>query len=360
MRYLAAIVALGLLVAFHEFGHLLLARLFRIDVRKFAIGFGPAIFSFKGRNIEWVLGAIPFGGYVQIRGMNPHEEPEELNAPGSFAKAAAWKRALILAGGSTANYLLGVAIMFVLLVSGTHIPVPMTIGIVGPGTEAARAQLKPGDEIVAIDGVSATSWSSFVEKVNESPNQLLTFRVKRESEALDLQIKPRPDEKGIGRLGVTQQYVFKRLPPGEAFLRAFGHVHLVMAESVHLLYRLVSLRGGVELGSPVMIVKQTSDAAIEGVDMFLRAVVSITAALALFNLLPVPALDGGRLLFVAIEAATGRPVNQKFETLLHTMGFVALIGLLLVVATGDVMKLVKGPPKEQIGVVADGGNPDGG
>lgn len=355
MRYLASILALGALVALHELGHLLTARLFGIHVTRFAIGFGPPIFSWKRKNIEWVLGAIPFGGYVQIRGMNPHEEPEELNAEGSFAKAAAWKRALVLVGGSAVNYFLGVAIMFALFVNGTHLPVPMTVGTVAPGTEAARAQLRPGDELLAINGEKIQSWGSVVERVNDAPNQPLTFTIRREGEREDVVLTPRPDEKGIGRIGVGQQYVYKQLSAGEAVGRAFAHVNTIVGEGLRVLWRLARFKGGVELGSPVMIVKQASDAAGFGADMFLRAVVGITIALAFFNLLPFPALDGGRLFFVAVEAATGRKVNPKLESTLHAMGFLALIALIFVVAAGDVMKLFKSSSSNATNV--DAGQP---
>lgn len=355
MRYLASIAALGLLVAFHELGHFLLARAFKIRVDKFAIGFGPALLSFRARGVDWVIGAIPLGGYVKIRGMNPHEDGVE--EADSFAKAKAYKRALILAGGSLANYLLAIIVMFFLLLLGTHVVVPNTVGIVQAGSEAARAQLKTGDQIVAINGEKVTEWMQIVEKVNDSPNVALTFTVSREGAMQDIVLRPRPDASGTGRIGVAQQYVFREHGPGHAAALAFTEVNTRAAEGFRLLWRLVRFKSGVQLGSPVMIVKQAADAASFGVDAFFRIVVAISVALAIFNLLPVPALDGGRLLFVAIEAATGRPVNPKLETLLHTLGFLALITLLIFVAMRDVVNLVGGSDKQvpPVELTGDGG-----
>lgn len=340
MRYLVSIAALGLLVAFHELGHLLFARLFKVRVDKFAVGFGPPLLSFKARGIDWMIGAIPLGGYVRIRGMNPHEDGAE--DADSFAKARSWKRALILGGGSFANYLLAVGLMFMLLLTGTSMPVPNAVGTVLPGTEAARAQLLAGDLIVAINGQRVTEWTDIVEKVNESPNTALTFTITREAVTQDLILRPRPDTDGVGRIGITQKRQLRQHGAGEALVLAFADVHGRVTETFRLLGRLLSGKKGVQLASPVLIVKQGADAASFGADAFLRLVVGLSIALAIFNLLPVPALDGGRLLFVAIEAATGRPVNPKFETLLHTFGFLALITLLIFVAMRDVVNLFGG------------------
>lgn len=364
MRYLAAIAALGLLVAFHELGHLFFARLFRVQVDKFAVGFGPALLSFRARGIEWVVGAIPLGGYVRIRGMNPHEDGAA--DEGSFVKAQSWKRALILAGGSFANYALAVTIMFVLLLTGTHVPLRNTVGVVQPGSAAARAQLRVGDKIVAINGEAVTQWSQIADRVTDAPNVPLTFSIEREGVAQKLVLRPRPDGSGAGRIGVAEQRVLREHPLGEALILAFKDVHTRVGETFRLLSRLLSGKKGVQLASPVLIVKQGADVASLGADAFLRLLVGLSIALAIFNLLPVPALDGGRLLFVAIEAATGRPVNAKLETALHTAGFFALIGLFIFVAMRDVANLFAkptqtGPPQLLTAVAGDGGvQPDAG
>ncbi|MFZ5468957.1 MAG: M50 family metallopeptidase [Myxococcota bacterium] len=343
MRYLFAILALGLLVAFHELGHLLAARAFRIKVLRYSVGFGPAIFTFRRGQTEYTLGAIPLGGFVRIQGMNPHEEGARTNDPASFAAKRPGQRLLVLLAGSFFNYLLAIVVLIGLHLAGTHMPVPMTIGAIEPGSAAALAQLRPGDRVAAVEGEPIEQWSRLVERVNDSPGKDLRLTLGREGEKLEVTVQPR-EENGVGRLGIAQQYVFRRLALGEAVSASFGHAHRLMAEGLRLLWRLLSGKGGVQLTSPIGVVKAASDAASTGLDAFLRVLVSISIALAVFNLLPVPALDGGRAAFVAVEAATGRKVSPKVETLLHTLGFVLLIALIFYIAAQDVRRLVASPP----------------
>lgn len=341
MRYVYAILALGLLIAFHELGHLVLARVFRIRVKRYSIGFGPPIVSFKARNIEWVLGAIPLGGYVQVHGMNPHEEGDLRSDPSSFLARPWWQRELVLVAGSAFNYLLALTVLVALFVSGTHVPVPRTVGTVVPGSEAARAQLRPGDELVAVDGQPIEEWRELVERVQDSAGRTLVLQVRRADGTVEIPVTPRADEDGAGRIGISQQYVYRSHGFGEAVQQSFAYTTRLIREAGHLLWRLVRGKPGVDLASPVIIVKQASDAASLGWDAFLRVLVHISIALALFNLLPFPALDGGRMLFTAIEAIRGRPVNPRLETALHALGFLLLFALILFVAASDVMKLVR-------------------
>jgi regulator of sigma E protease len=358
VRYLYAIVALGLLIAFHELGHLLAARLFKIRVLRYSIGFGPAILSFRRGGIEWVLGALPLGGYVQVYGMNPHEGPQVKTDPASFAAKPAWKRMVVLAAGSFGNYLLALGLLVGLYMAGTHVPVHLTVGTVEPGSEAARAQLRPGDLIAQVDGRPLRRWMELATNVAESAERPLVLEVHRGEERLQVTVVPRKDSRGAGRIGVAQQYVFREHRWDEALPAAFDYTNRLFTEGLAMLGRLLRGSPGVELASPVLIVKAASDAASSGWDAFLRVMVSISVALALFNLLPIPALDGGRLLFVAIEAVTGRPVNPKVETLLHTAGFFLLIALIIHVAFGDVRKLLRAP--EAPGPAASSGTVDAG
>lgn len=351
MRYLFAIVALGLLIAFHELGHLLAARLFGIRVLQFSIGFGPPLFKVRRGETDYTIGAVPLGGFVRIHGMNPHEEiaPDDSRA---FSAKLPWQRLLVLVAGSAANYLLALVVLVALHLAGTHVPVPMAIGAVEPGSEAARAQLRPGDVIVSVDGEKVDQWSALVTRVNDSPDRPLVLGIARGGEQLEVRVRPRPDPAGVGRLGIHQQYVYRQHAFGDAVGAAFTYANRLVIEGATLMWRLVSLQGGVELSSPVGIVKQASAAASAGLDAFLRVLVAISVALAFFNLLPIPALDGGRALFVAIELASGRKVNPKVETLLHTVGFVLLIALILVVAFNDLRRAARAPEEGERGIEA--------
>lgn len=346
MQYLLAILGFGALIAVHEFGHLLAARLFGIRVDRFSIGFGPAIVSFRRRQIEWVLAAIPVGGYVRVHGMNPHEDGDVKADPSSFASRRWWQRELVLGAGSFANFMLAWAMLAALFISGTHVAVPLTIGTVEPGSEAALAQIRPGDVIAGIDGRPLEDWDQLVEEVMDNPGRRLRLDVRRGESAVPVDVVPRPDKRGVGRIGLTQQYVYREHPFRDAAPLAVSAALDLLRDDLRLLWRLARGKPGVELASPVLIVKQASDAAALGLDAFLRVLVHISLALAVFNLLPFPALDGGRMLFIAIEAATRKPVNARLETALHGAGFMALLALIALAAVGDVRKLWGNRPPE--------------
>jgi regulator of sigma E protease len=293
--------------------------------------------------------------------MNPHEEGDLKSDRSSFASRRWWVREVVLASGSFANWILAWGVLIALYVSGTHVPVPRTIGTVQPGSEAARAQLRPGDVIVGVDGRPLKDWGNLVETVIDNPGRPIRLDVFRGDAVVSVEVVPRSDERGLGRLGITQQYVFRKHSLGGAVGPAIRASVDMLREDLAMLWRLVRGKRGVELASPLLIVKQASDAAAIGLDAFFRMLVHVSLGLALFNLLPFPALDGGRMLFIGIEAATGRPVNPRLETALHASGFVLLLLLVALVAAGDFRKLLGGrgdtPPADRSSSLTDGGVP---
>jgi regulator of sigma E protease len=350
MYALLALLALGLLLAVHELGHLVAARLLGLRVPRFSLGFGPPLLSFRLLGTEYVIAAIPLGASATIHGMNPHAPGRAADAK-SYQTQRPWRRGLVTLAGSLANYLLALGILFALYTSGTHVVVPLTVGTVLPGSEAARAQLLPGDRILSVDGQPTKSWSDFVEVIARSPGQDRTLVVTRDGETRVVQVRPRADERGAGRIGVSQQYVFREHTGAEALTQALLHTRRVAVEGVNLLVRMV--RGPDPLEEPtnsVTVMRQSSDAASSGWDSFLRVLVTISVALALVHLLPVPGLDGGRLVFLAIESARGKPVAPHVETLAHTVGFLAMTGVILAVAAAEVrhaLALAPPPPAPQ-------------
>ena len=165
-------------------------------------------------------------------------------------------------------------------------------------------------------------------------------------------VRPRPDERGMGRIGVSQQYVYRVYGPGQALLQALAHTGNLVAEGGRMLERLRQGRQGLVLAHPVGMVKQSSGAAASGMGAFLRVLVGLSVALAFFHLLPLPSLDGGRMLFVLFEAVSRRRVPARVETLLHAMGFLALLGVVLLVTLADLRQHL-GPAASALDV--DGG-----
>jgi regulator of sigma E protease len=356
VRYAFAIVALGVLVALHELGHLLAARAFHIRILRYSLGFGPPILTFKRGETAYTLGALPLGGYVQIHGMSPHEEGVTDGDPRLFLSQRPWKRILVLVSGSVLNYVLALGLLCALYLGGTHVPVPMTVGAVDPGSEAARGQLRPGDRIAAINGVPLERWTDLVDVVSDHPGQWLSFSIARAGELRDIPLQPRADEDGAGRIGVAQQYVYREQPFGEALWSAFQHTNGLLTDGLHALVRLARGRKGVELSTPVGIVKQASDAAQAGADAFIRILAAISVALAVFNLLPLPSLDGGRVLFAAAEGISRRRVSPELENVLHAVGFLVILAALALYAARDIRRLLPASHAELAPASSDGGH----
>ena len=338
MSYLYALLALGLLLAVHELGHLLMARLLGLRVDRFALGFGPPLLAFRVGRTRVTVGAIPLGGSVQIHGMNPHGERLAPEDPASFLSQPRLRRALVHLAGPLTNYLVALAVLAGLYAAGTHVPVPLAIGTVVPGSVAARAQLVPGDVLRQLDGAPLSRWSQLVEAVAERPGQPLRLTVEREGSLRDVVLTPRMDEQGEGRIGVTQQYVHRSHGPLEALGLAFSHTWSIATEGLGLVAELARGAPGRQLAGPTVLVRQASEATTSGLDTFLRLLVSISIALCLFYLLPVPSLDGGRVLLLALERVTGRTLSGRTQTLLQTLGFLLLVAAVVWVAAAELRR----------------------
>ncbi|NPC51767.1 peptidase M50 [Corallococcus exiguus] len=326
MHYLFVLLALGALLIVHELGHLVAARLLGVRVPRFTVGFGPPLLSFRLGGTQFVLGAVPLGASANLQGMNPHRSAEEDTS--GFGTLGPLKRMAIILAGPLANYAVALGLLFALYSSGTHVVVPLTVGTVLPGSEAARAQLLPGDKLVAVAGKPLASWSDFVARVADGVGGPLELSVDRHGEPRTVTVRPRADERGAGRIGVSQQYVFRTHAPGEAFTQSLVHTGRVASEA---LSTLVAMVRGPEVagkaGPGAMMRQESSDVAsstASGTDALVRALVAASVALAMLTLVPVPGLDGGRVLLLAIEAVSGRRIPPRVETVAQTAGFLFL------------------------------------
>ena len=352
MRYLLAIFLLGLLVALHELGHLIAARACRMKVERFAVGFGPPLLAVRRRGTEYSLRAIPFGGFVRISGM---EVEGDAPAPGSYASRPRWQRALVLFAGSAVNYLIAIGLLFAYYAGGAPVPVPRTVGVVAPGSEAARVQLRPGDEVLSVDGQPVNDWSDLVEAVTERPGPL-ALSVRRDDQVLEVRATPRPDEAGVPRLGVGQLYSYRKLSAKEAASQAVRHSVALVRGGLEGTWALLRGRPDVSLAGPVGIAQRTASASTAGLGALLGLLAAISVALAVFNLLPVPGLDGGKLLLLGIAAVRGKPADPRLEALANAAGFFALIALAIWVTVRDV-RGVRATAAREDTTAADAGVP---
>ncbi len=334
--------AFGALVLIHELGHYAVARLCGMRVERFSVGFGPVLLRWVRGTTEWAISAIPFGGYVRIAGMGPGDEVAEGDA-GAYANQPAWRRFLVILAGPTMNYVLAVllaAAMLATLGFGERDP-SATIGSVVAGGAAERAGLRPGDRVIAVDGRAIGGWDDLVSAVVAHPGVPAKLEVARPGAAAPLTLTATPDADGPrGRLGVYAATRLVRVGLREAVV---GGAHLTAAGAGEMLANLGQMVTGKrrgELHGPLGIAQDMATSARAGAAPFVTIVWNISIALALFNLLPLPALDGGRLVFLVYEIVTRRRVNQRVESFVHLAGFVALFGLILAVTVfGDLARI---------------------
>ncbi|WP_426750806.1 site-2 protease family protein [Myxococcus sp. Y35] len=337
MHYALVLLALGGLLTLHELGHLVAARMLGVRVPRFVFGFGPPLVSFRLWGTQYVVAAVPLGATAHLQGMNPHRADAEEAA--GYASRGPLLRILIILAGPLANYAVALGILFALYTSGTHVVVPLTVGTVQPGSEAARAQMLPGDRIVQVAGQPLRNWSEFVEKVGAAPGVPLELAVERGGEPRTVVVRPRPDERGTGRIGVSQQYVYKAHGAADALSHSFTHTVNVASEGVALLTRMMRGMEDPDAASPGALVRQESaDAMASGTDALLRTLVAASVVLALLTLLPVPGLDGGRILLLLIEAASGRRIPPRVETVAQTVGFLGIAIAVVMMATAEIRR----------------------
>jgi regulator of sigma E protease len=327
MSILVAIVGLGLLIAAHEAGHLLLARLMRMRVETYSLGFGPRIWGFKSGDTDYRVSALPLGGYCKIAGFTPDEPAaQDPKDSGAYMNKPAWRRALVIFAGPGVNYATAFVLIFLLYVT-RGFPDPSTTRIaVLAGGPASAAGLLTGDRVVAVDGVPIADFDGLRHELQKSGAPAVRqMEVDRHGERRTVPVHPASN----GTISVAPDPVPVRVGPAEAVTRAGAEVWALNAATLGALWDAVRFKGGASLQGPVAIVRQTSQEVRRGVADFAAILASISVGLAVFNLLPLPALDGGRLVFLVGELATGRKANPRLESAMNIGGMLLLLILLL-------------------------------
>jgi len=312
------LAALGVALALHEAAHALAAWLVGVPVYRFTLGAGPKLWSRIVRpGTELVLRVFPIWASSEVEGPSPDAPLGKL-----------WRRALVFAAGPLASLAVAFGALAGLYFAGTHVPVPLTVGAVAPGSEAARAQLRPGDKVTAVDGAALGSWSELVDRIAESPGTELELQVQRGDRTQPLRVTPHPDERGEGRIGLAQQYVFHRDAPGPACARAGRHLFRSVLDVA-----LLALRGRAHSSPPTRVpgagwLGPTPG----GADGAVRGVALLSALLGAFHLLPLPPLDGGGLLLLLLERSRRARYRRPTRVALHALGFAFLGAVLVLIA----------------------------
>jgi regulator of sigma E protease len=336
-QILAVVFGLSFLVIVHEAGHYVVARAYGMRVLRFSIGLGPPIAKWqpKGSPTVFQVAAIPLLAYVQIDGMNPFEEIDRSD-PGLFPNKSVWARFAVLFAGSAFNYLAASILVFVtVLIGGIERDDLAVVGEVSAGLPAEAAGLRPGDVVETANGGEVHTIADIARVARERVDVPTEFRVRRADDTLTVTITPRlvPVDGGEPqpRIGIVAGHVYEPVGLGRAawwaVIAPARFVVLQLAGIVDLILhpRSDGLQSVVDMGASM------AETAERGWRDYVSLLAAISIALAVFNLLPIPALDGGRIVFVLYEAITRRRPNERFEAVVHTAGLLVLLALVLAV-----------------------------
>ena len=336
--FIASIVVFGVLILVHELGHYFVARLTGIRVLELAIGFGPKLIGWTRDGIDYSLRAVPLGGFCRMLGENPEEAAE----PDSFPQQSILKRAATLFAGSAMNLVLALVLFFIIFFFIVGVPDTdtSTIGYIVDDSPAEEAGIKAGDTITAIDGNPVSTWDEVLTTISAKPEQEIILEIERNDTvtefAVTTELAPQP-EVNRGVIGIGPKIdMYSFFPSLVISFERFGDI-------LTALYHVVSGQAPLDVAGPVGIVHTIGEVAQTGFVNLLVLTALISINLGIINLLPIPALDGGRLLFLLIEAVRGRPIEPEKEGFIHFIGFALLIALILLVTYQDILRFIIAP-----------------
>lgn len=358
LTIVSVILVLGGLIFFHELGHFLMARALGMGVSTFSLGFGPKILKHKWGKTEYAISLVPLGGYVALVGeSDPGELPAGFTMAESFAARPAWQRLLVIAAGPVANILLAWLLCWTLAFCyGTPVLQPV-IGGVLPDSPAQKAGLEPGDRIESINGIPVNSWEEMSELINKSDGRPMQVEATRQdgeahsvSRVLELTAERSTrktifgEEETAWLIGVRNGGAVSTRP--EPFWSAamagaaqtWHMVSLTWQSFVKLAQRIVPLD---QVGGPIMIAQMVGEQAHHGLAGLLALTALISVNLGILNLLPVPVLDGGQIIFCIYEMIFKKPVPARAQEYATRAGLIILLGLMALATFNDVMRLVK-------------------
>jgi regulator of sigma E protease len=353
-------IVLGLLIFVHEFGHFIWAKFFGVKVLKFSLGFGPKLISKQYGETEYLVSAFPLGGYVKMFGENPGELAEERLSPAdlkrSFATRPVWQRFIIVAGGPVVNLIFAMFLFsLIVLVAGLPLPVDTTtIGSVSKDAPAAEAGLQEGDTILAIDGTETKRWEDVSLLIKNSEGAEVVLTLQREDQRLDVAVKPRMEttrnifgedvgERFMIGIARSEEVIYEKVGIVESIKsginQTWNWIYLTIMGLVKILQKVVPAS---ELGGPILIAKIAGERMEAGWINFLYFMGVLSVNLGILNLLPIPILDGGHLVFFSVEAILRKPLNLRTMEILQQVGLVLLGTLMVFVFYNDLVRVFSG------------------
>jgi regulator of sigma E protease len=331
MMIIYAIIIFCLLIFVHEFGHLIAAKAAGIRVNEFALGMGPLLFKFKKGETEYSLRALPIGGFCAMEG-----EDEESADPRAFNNKSTGAKALVIIAGSFMNLVLAIIILSILFVA---IGSPTTtIKDLAPDNPAIIAGMQSGDKIIEIEGEKIREWQDIPETISNSKAETITVVVDRDGKHLTFESDVTYTEDGRRVIGIAPAYTRN---PGTALINGTLSTFEMGVQMVKIIGDLITGEISTKaLTGPVGIVVMVGDTARMGLFYVAQLTALISLNLAIMNMLPLPALDGGRLLFLIIRRFTGKVISDETEGKIHFIGIMLLFGLMIYITFQDVGRFI--------------------
>lgn len=362
----AFLVVLTIIVFVHEMGHYLVARWNGVAIQTFSIGFGREIWGFNDkRGTRWRLSAIPLGGYVRFVGdMNAASVPDEdviANAGPElsarlFVNKNVWQRIAVVAAGPIANIVFTFLILYALLLGYGRYTISPVIGEVLPESVAAAAGLQGGDKVLSVDGFGVRGFEDFQRLVATSPERPVTIVIERNAVPQTIVVVPESatstdqfgNSRRVGRIGVTRDVtendvILYRPDPAEAVGMTFEYMRFIVDRTAAFLGDFFVGRGDVEqLGGPVRVAKVSGEVATLGIVPLIELMALLSLNIGIFNLVPIPMLDGGHLAYYLAEAIRGRPLSQRVQQIGFRFGLAIVFTLMVFTLVNDtVLELLR-------------------
>ena len=340
LTIIAAVFVFGLLVLVHEFGHFITAKMTGMRVDEFAIGFGPKLISTRRGETVYSIRIVPLGGFNDIAGMDPLN-----NEAGSrgYCEKPVLSRMIVILAGSAMNFVLPVILFFgIFFFSGVDTPsTEPVIGKIIEGKAAETAGLKAGDKILSVDGTPVDSWIAFTETLKDiKENQTLNIAYERAGQVAEVDLEPTYDQESKRVLvGVQSKIEHKEVGLLEAVKLAFQRTFEIIAMMLGALVEIFSSPSQADLAGPIGIAQMAGKVAQTGFVALLNFAALLSLNLGIINLLPVPALDGGHFVTLALEAVRGKPLSPKAVMYAQRFGVALLLILMLFATKNDIVRV---------------------
>ncbi len=337
LSILAALLLLSLIVTIHEFGHYMAGRLLGFTILEFAVGMGPVVLKTEKNGIQYAIRAFPIGGMCRFLG-----EDEAVQDENSFNAKAWWKRLIVTFSGPFMNFVFAILLSIITLACyGDYVPSVLEVSADSP---AYAAGMQPGDVIAAVDGRRVEYYDDAVTKILAADNGDTDVTVSRGGKNVVLHMDSIYDEEQQRNIiGIVIEPLRARFDFFESVGRSFGYAGTIIKETFGFFGNL--FRGQVQstdVAGPVGIITYISQAVRTGLETVLRFAMMISLSVGIMNILPLPALDGGRMVFAVIEGVRGKPISPEKEGMVHFVGLILLFGLIIFLTYNDISNLIRG------------------